>query len=280
MKSPEQFISSLTVDVEEYYHASNLDQILGPRQWHKLESRVERSTHELLDIFDEFGAKGTFFALGSMARRHPGLINEIVKRGHELASHGYGHRIVSTQSPKSFYRDVRKAKLLLEDQTGQAVLGYRAPNFSIVDGVLWAYDELTRAGYKYDSSLHPVRHPRYGNIHRSAELESRKTAAGELIVMPLSVLEIGGVRIGISGGGWWRQFPKTFIWWGLARTFAERHALNCYLHPWEMDPGQPRYNALPLVSRLRHYRRLGDFAGLVRSYLNDFGSQPLQMRLC
>ncbi len=267
--------ASLTVDVEEYYHASNLDEILGPRNWHKLESRVEYSTKQLLDIFDAYQAKGTFFTLGSTARRHPDLIREIVKRGHELASHGYGHRIVYTQSRKNFYRDVRKSKLVLEQITGTEINGYRAPNFSIVDDVRWAYDELARAGYIYDSSLYPVRHPRYGNIQRSILPETVTTPNGNLLILPLAVYSLGDkVRLGIAGGGWWRLLPK-FLITACLRNVSRHRALNCYLHPWEIDSEQPRYEELSALSKFRHYTGLKEFPDTIRGFLSEFGSSRL-----
>ena len=263
------------MDVEEYYHASNLDEILGPRNWHKLPSRVESSTMQLLDIFDAHSAKGTFFTLGSTARRHPDLVKEIVKRGHELASHGYGHRIVYTQSRKNFFRDIRKSKLVLESITGVEVKGYRAPNFSIVEDVLWAYEELTRAGYSYDSSLYPVRHPRYGNSSRSIESEVINTAHGNLLILPLAVCSIGSqFRLGIAGGGWWRLLPKTLIRLAL-RNVSHQRPLNCYLHPWEIDSEQPRYEELSWLSKIRHYTGLKEFPNTISDFLNEFGSATL-----
>jgi polysaccharide deacetylase family protein (PEP-CTERM system associated) len=268
--------SSLTVDVEEYYHATNLDELLGPASWHKLPSRVEESTRLVLDIFDEFQAKGTFFTLGSVALRHPDLIKEIVRRGHELASHGYGHRLVYTQTPKSFYRDVRKAKLLLEDISGREVKGYRAPNFSIIDGVRWAYDKLVEAGYTYDSSLYPVRHPRYGNFHRSIHSERISAAGGELLIIPLTVFAYRSkLRVGIAGGGWWRLLPETPIRHCL-RSVSKARPLNCYLHPWELDANQPHYEELSRVSKFRHYTGLKEFPDRIRRYLKEFGSAPLE----
>lgn len=270
-------LSSLTVDVEEYFHAANLEICFPPRQWHALPSRVERSTLEVLDIFDEFGAKGTFFTLGTTARRHQALVREIVDRGHELASHGYGHRIVWTQTPRSFYRDVRKAKLLLEEISGSACLGYRAPNFSIIDRSLWAYDELAKAGYRYDSSLYPVPHPRYGNAHREIIAHNQETKYGSLTVLPLSVFQVPVLgRIGVAGGGWWRLLPAAFIQLGLRRA---QKPLNCYLHPWELDPGQPRGEGISLLSRFRHYTGVSTFPETIRNYLRMYGSAPLRERL-
>jgi polysaccharide deacetylase family protein (PEP-CTERM system associated) len=273
------YVSSLTVDVEEYFHAANLEVCFGPERWHTLPSRVERSTLKLLEIFDEHQARGTFFVLGYVARRHQELVREIARRGHEIASHGYGHRIVWTQTPKSFYRDVRKAKLLLEDITSEPVLGYRAPNFSIVDRSLWAYDELKRAGYSYDSSLYPVPHPRYGNAHRSLKRETRHTTFGELEVLPLSVFELDLLgfksRLGVAGGGWWRLLPKALVARGI-RQASSRGMLNCYLHPWEIDPEQPHCAKLSMISSFRHYTGLAGFHEILSAYLKEFGSSPLR----
>jgi polysaccharide deacetylase family protein (PEP-CTERM system associated) len=278
--NPSNHKASLTVDVEEYYHASNLDQVLGPKNWHKLPSRVENSTRLLLDIFDTYQAKGTFFTLGCTAKRHPQLVKEIVARGHELASHGYGHRIVYDYSRKYFYRDVRKSKLVLEDISGLEIKGYRAPNFSIIEDVRWAYEELARAGYSYDSSLYPVRHPRYGNIHRSLFPENIKTSSGEILVIPLSVYSLfDKYRLGIAGGGWWRLLPKILIN-SCLRSVVKDRPLNCYLHPWELDPGQPRYEELSRLSKFRHYTGLEEFPDTISKFLEEFGSVPLKEVYC
>ena len=263
-------LNAITVDVEEYFHATNLEPYFGPAKWHSLPSRVDESTRRLLDLFARNGVKGTFFILGYVARRHPKLVQDIAREGHEIASHGYGHRLVYNQTPRAFFRDVRKTKYLLEDLTGAAVLGYRAPNFSIRDKNLWAYDELIRAGYRYDSSLYPVRHERYGNLNRSYLPERLQRHSGELAEFPLAVspLRLLGkeYRLPVAGGAWWRLFPSLYILWALRRM---RHPRNCYLHPWEIDAGQPRV-ALPFLTRIRHYTGVGTFENKIERFLRAF----------
>ena len=251
-------MNSITVDVEEYFHAANLEPVAGPARWHALESRVEHSTDRLLSLYSELGLRSTFFVLGTTARRHPELVKRIAAAGHEVASHGYGHRLVRSQSERAFYRDVRKSKLLLEDLTGESVLGYRAPNFSIREDTRWAYDALVRAGYLYDSSLHPIAHPRYGNTHRSIHPERIETNSGPLFELPLSVFQytFSGsreVRLPCSGGAYWRLFPTALIVALLRNTLARSDNLVCYIHPWEIDSGQPVFRQLSALTRIRHY---------------------------
>lgn len=265
----------MTIDLEEYFHATNLDPVAGPARWHSLPSRVEFSTHKTLELLARNATRATFFVLGYSARRHRALILEIAQQGHEIASHGYGHRLSYDLTPKAFFRDVRKTKFFLEDLIGQEVLGYRAPNFSITDRNLWAYDELIRAGYRYDSSVYPVRHPRYGNLQRSVFPEVIRRAEGEIVEFPLAtaVLRLIGseIRLPVAGGAWWRLFPMGYLTWALRRIEkVPGQPLNCYFHPWEIDPGQPRFDALPRLSKLRHYSRVDTFDRRLEAFMKTF----------
>lgn len=251
-------LNTISVDVEEYFHATNLEPWIGPAKWHTLPSRVEYSVRRLLEIFREAQTKGTFFVLGSVARRWPSVIREISAAGHEIASHGYAHRLAYEQTPKKFFRDVYRTKHLLEELCGSQLLGYRAPNFSIRDANAWAYDELLRAGYQYDSSLYPVRHQRYGNRDKARTPFFVQRQDGSLLIVPLATTEFHcgslAARIPIAGGAYWRLLPKSFISWALKRTNEkEGIACHCYLHPWEIDPAQPRFRELPYLIQLRHY---------------------------
>lgn len=273
-------LNALTVDVEEYFHATNLEAVAGPAKWHAMPSRLDYALGRTLDLFARFRAHGTFFVLGQLARRQPDQIRRIAAAGHEIASHGYAHRLVYDLNPRSFYHDVRRTKLLLEDITGREVTGFRAPNFSIRNGTLWAYDELIRAGYRYDSSLYPVRHPRYENTARSTTPEFVVRANGRILVLPLAVCTIHTGqrewRLPIAGGAWWRLFPSLYLRWALQRrSRTSPHSIICYFHPWEIDADQPRVGPLPLLTRIRHYTGLRTLDRKLGRFLAAYGSVPL-----
>lgn len=268
-------VNAISVDVEEYFHASNLDPFIGPARWHKLASRVEASTQVFLEIFSRHKVSGTFFILGYVARRHPGLVKEIAALGHEIASHGYSHRLAFNQTPKAFYRDVRRTKLLLEDLTGKSVLGYRAPSFSIKDHNQWAYDELIRAGYVYDSSIYPVWHPRYANQHKPRTPHIITRPEGQLFELPLAVSLLKtpffSLRVPVAGGAYWRLLPLSFLHWGLERiNLHEAQSFVSYTHPWEVDTGQPIVEELSFLSKIRHYGGTKNLPRRLEFFLNKF----------
>jgi polysaccharide deacetylase family protein (PEP-CTERM system associated) len=251
-------LSTLSVDVEDYFHAANIEKVAGPAKWHQLEKRVDYSTRKLLDVFDSAKTKGTFFVLGYVARRFPTLVKEISSRGHEIASHGYGHRIVYTQTERAFRRDLLKSKQLLEEITGIPVIGYRAPNFSITERTPWAYPALVELGFKYDSSVYPIWHPRYANRSKQRQPYFEQTSSGSIAVFPLAVAAVRlmgkELRVPVAGGAYWRLFPRPLITWGLDRIGqSDLLGKHCYLHPWEIDAGQPKFAELPLLTRIRHY---------------------------
>lgn len=274
-------INALSVDVEEYFHATNLEPFAPPRRWHTLPSRVENSTRRVLDLFAKCNTKGTFFILGYVARRHPSLVKEIAGAGHEIASHGYGHRLAFSQTPKAYYRDVHRTKRLLEDISGTEVLGYRAPSFSITHANPWAYDQLLRAGYRYDSSIYPTWHPRYANLNRSPEPERIVRTGGQLKELPLAVAclpLVGGhhVRIPVAGGAYWRLFPRPLVAWGLGRiNEREGRSFTCYLHPWELDNDQPRFPKMGYLTRVRHYGGVAAFDKRVEWFCRKFKFAPI-----
>jgi len=266
---------ALTIDLEEYFHAANLAKVCPYRSWSKLPSRLEFSTNLILDLFDNYNQKGTFFVLGYCARKLPSLVKEIQNRGHEVASHGFSHKIAYLQSRKQFFRDIDRSKKLLEDITGTEILGYRAPNFSIRDENLWAYDELTKAGYRYDSSLYPVVHDRYRNPHRSMLPELRSTAHGAILILPLAVslMKIGPLpefRFPVAGGAYWRFFPKYLMRKGLESTHNFRRPVICYMHPWELDEGQPHFANLSLERKIRHYFGIKNFYKTTSYFMDHF----------
>jgi len=263
--------NALTVDVEDYFHVSALAASIHRDTWTSRESRVVGNTHRLLDLFGECKVRGTFFVLGWVAERHPQLVKDIAKAGHEVACHGFSHRLVYEQSPAEFREETLRSKKLLEDATGRSVLGYRAASYSIVRRSLWALDILAEAGFAYDSSIFPVRHDRYGipdaerNPHRMA------TPGGNSIVeWPLAAARILGFRLPVAGGGYFRLLPYAVSRWGLASiNRRDRQPFIFYLHPWEIDPDQPRVRA-GWLSRFRHYTNLDKCEERLRRLLAEF----------
>ena len=263
--------NALTVDVEDYFHVAALAPSIHRDSWISRESRVVGNTQKLLAIFEEFDVRGTFFVLGWVAERYPQLVRDIAARGHEIACHGYSHRLVYEQSPQEFYQETHRAKNLLQEITGSAVLGYRAASYSIVRESLWALDILVELGFVYDSSIFPVRHDRYG-IHDAERAPHRMaTPTGKYIVeWPLATARILGFRLPVAGGGYFRLFPYGLSRWGLASiNRRELRPFVFYLHPWEIDPAQPRVSA-SWLSRFRHYTNLGKCEERLRRLLAEF----------
>ncbi|HXH26022.1 MAG TPA: XrtA system polysaccharide deacetylase [Vicinamibacterales bacterium] len=263
-------VNAMSIDVEEYFHVSVFDGIVPRSAWPSMESRVSASTTRLLDLFDEYEARGTFFVLGWVGERHPELVREIARRGHEVASHGYAHRLVYDQTRAAFRDDVRRAKAILEDACARRVVGYRAPSYSITPRSLWAIDVLIEEGYEYDASIYPIRHDRYGipvSDRRPYRIARR---AGSLIEVPGSTARIGPLNLPIGGGGYFRILPYWWTRWGIDRVNrVERRPAVFYLHPWEIDPNQPRLEAGRL-GRFRHYRNLHCTEARLRRLLADF----------
>lgn len=268
----------MTVDVEEHFHASVFDEVVTRADWDRLESRVCGNTGRLLDALDRGGVKASFFVLGCVADRHPDLVREISSRGHEVASHGFGHELIYKQSPDAFREDVRRSKGVLEDLAGLEVQGFRAPSYSITARSLWALDILVEEGYRYDSSVFPIHHDRYGIPGAPREVYRIDLPAGTLIEAPPATVTIGGVNLPVSGGGYFRLLPYAWTRWGLSRVNAEGRPAVFYLHPWEIDPEQPRLG-LKGISRVRHYRNLHLTASRLGRLLRDFTFVPLRALL-
>jgi polysaccharide deacetylase family protein (PEP-CTERM system associated) len=266
----EPVINAMSIDVEDYFHVSVFDGLVPRSQWDRMESRVEANTMRLLDIFEEFGVRSTFFVLGWVGRRFPKLVRALAQRGHEVASHGYAHRLVYDQTPAAFRHDVRRAKDVLEQAAGRPVAGYRAPSYSITPRSLWALDILAEEGYTYDSSIFPIRHDRYG-IPVSARRPYRiDRGSRSIIEIPGSTTAVGPLNLPIAGGGYFRLLPYRWTRWGISRVNrTERRPVVFYLHPWEIDPDQPRLHAGRL-SRIRHYRNLEKTESRLRQLLTDF----------
>ena len=263
-------INALSVDVEDYYQVGAFARRIARGDWDGYPSRVEANTKALLDLFDAARVRATFFVLGWIAERHPDLVSAIAARGHEVASHGYSHTDVSSQSPAAFRADVRRTRELLEDISGTAVRGYRAANFSIGRDNDWAFAVLEEEGYAYSSSVYPMWHDQNGSQLRRRGPFTPERAA-ELLEIPLTSVPLLGIDLPCSGGGYFRLLPYGVSRWALRRVnHLERRPFIFYVHPWEIDPEQPRITGLPLKSRLRHYVNLARVEGRLRRLLEEF----------
>jgi polysaccharide deacetylase family protein (PEP-CTERM system associated) len=260
--------NAMTIDVEDYFQVEAFAATVDRKDWDRLPPRVERNTHRLLDMLAEAEAQATFFTLGCIARRHPALAQRIVAEGHELASHGTDHTRVDRQSPATFRADVRESKRLLEDAGGASVLGYRAPTFSIGRSTAWAHAILAEEGYRYSSSVYPVRHDLYGSPDAP---HCAFAPHPGMIEVPLTTVRVLGAEVPASGGGYFRLFPYPLSRWLLRRASrGDTGPAIFYLHPWEIDPEQPRQRQAPLRSRLRHYLNLNRTEARLRLLLRNF----------
>jgi polysaccharide deacetylase family protein (PEP-CTERM system associated) len=260
--------NAMTIDVEDYFHVEAFASTIDRNEWDHLPQRVERNTERILDVLAESEAQATFFVLGWIARRHPALVRRIVADGHELASHGSDHMRVDRQSPEAFRADVRQSKHILEDAGGVLVRGYRAPTFSISRNSSWAHAVLLEEGYRYSSSVYPRRHDLYGSP--GAPRTPFAPIPG-FVEVPLTTVGIFHIDVPASGGGYFRLFPYRLTRWLLDQAYRSNRAPAVfYLHPWEVDPDQPRQRQAPLLSRLRHYLNLGLTEYRLRRLLDDF----------
>jgi polysaccharide deacetylase family protein (PEP-CTERM system associated) len=265
---PGAIVNAMSIDVEDYFHVSAFAAALDRANWSKFESRVERNTHRLLDIFDEHNTRCTFFVLGWVAERAPQLIRELQSRGHEVACHGLTHELVYKQTPQVFRDETLRSKSMLEDLTGAPVIGYRAASYSITRASFWALDILEELGFVYDSSIFPIHHDFYGVP--DAPREPHKVGAGSrLLEVPLTTVRFAGQRLPCAGGGYFRLLPYSLFRWSLNRVNREGMPAVFYMHPWEIDPGQPRIKA-SLKSRFRHYTNLARTEGRFRRLLTEF----------
>jgi polysaccharide deacetylase family protein (PEP-CTERM system associated) len=265
----------ISFDIEEHFQVAAFDSTARRRHWATQESRVERNTQVILDVLEERGIKATMFVLGWVAERNHTLVKRIVDAGHELASHGYSHELIMGQSPQVFREDVSRAKKLLEDIGGKPVRGYRAPTFSITRETEWALPILVEEGYHYDSSIVPIIHDYYGIPGADPTIHTLKTDSGPIIEVPPSTCKLAGFTISIAGGGYFRLLPYSLLKKLLRRVEAKGQPLIMYLHPWELDPGQPRMRG-PFLSQFRHYHNLDKVHGRLTQLLQDFSFGPLQ----
>jgi polysaccharide deacetylase family protein (PEP-CTERM system associated) len=263
-------VNAMTVDVEDYFQVQALEDAVERKNWEDLPRRVDRNTNIVLDLFADAGVKGTFFTLGWVAERHPDLIRRIVSEGHELASHGMAHVRASEQDRETFKADVGRAKAVLEDIGGVPVTGYRAASFSIGERNLWALDVLAEEGYRYSSSIYPIRHDIYG-MPDAPRFAFMPINGSNFVEAPVTTVEVLGRKVPCGGGGYFRLLPYDISRWAMRRV-NEKDGASCifYFHPWEIDPDQPRQSGLSLKSRFRHYTNLSRMAAKLRRVLSDF----------
>lgn len=260
--------NALTIDVEDYFQVSAFAPYIARSHWDRCECRIEHNVHKILQLLDDRHIKATFFTLGWIAERYPQLVIKIVEQGHELASHGYGHNRVSDLSPGEFYEDIGHAKRLLEDISGHQVIGYRAPSFSICATNLWAFDSLLSAGYRYSSSVYPIRHDHYGMANAP---RFSFDAGGGFIEFPLSTIRLFRQNIPSSGGGYFRLFPYAFSRWMLKKFNSENKTPGIfYFHPWEIDVDQPRIKGIDKKTRFRHYINISKMEDRLERLFTDF----------
>ncbi|UEM02737.1 DUF3473 domain-containing protein [Skermanella rosea] len=263
-------VNAMSVDVEDYYQVSAFAGTVDRARWDGFPSRVGDNTRRILDLFAGAGVRATFFTLGCVARRDPSLVRAIADAGHEVASHGWEHWRVGEQTPAEFRADVSRTRKLLEDQSGQAVTGYRAASFSIDRGTWWAFDELAEAGYRYSSSIHPIRHDHYG-VPDAPRFPFAPAAGRDLAEIPVGTVDLRGRRLSCAGGGFFRLLPYRWSSHAIGRVNrTEGQPVTFYFHPWEIDPGQPRIGPAPLRSRLRHYTNLSVMEAKLKRLLSDF----------
>jgi polysaccharide deacetylase family protein (PEP-CTERM system associated) len=264
-------INAMTVDVEDYFHVAALADVIHPSKWDDMEYRAEASTARLLELFADSGINATFFVLGWVARRSPGLVRKIRAAGHEIASHGMSHQLVFNQTREEFSRETSESKKLLEDITGEPVRGYRASTYSIVRRSLWALDVLCEQGFAYDSSIFPIRHDVYG-IPGAPRGPCRivTDSGNQIMEFPMSTARVGRFDLPVSGGGYFRLLPYWLTTWGLRRiNRTESRPFVFYLHPWEVDPEQPVVRT-GLKSRVRHYTNLSRTLPRLKALLSEF----------
>jgi len=263
-------INGLSVDVEDWFQVGAFENVIERGDWDSIATRVEDNVARILDLFDEAGVKGTFFTLGWVAERHKRLIRRIAEAGHEIASHGYDHARVFTFDQKQFGADIRKAREILEDCSGQKVTGYRAPSFSIDARTPWAFEELAEQGYVYSSSVAPVVHDHYG-WPEAPRFAFKPIEGSDLIEIPVTTALFGNRRLAAGGGGFFRVLPYAFSRWAIRQVNQqEGKPAVFYFHPWEVDPDQPRVENAPLRSKFRHYTNLDKMADKLGLLVREF----------
>ena len=273
---PPTIVNAMTVDVEDYFQVSAFEKHIARSEWDDLPHRVPDNTNRILDLFDQYQVKATFFTLGWIAERYPALIRRIVDEGHELASHGYQHIRVTEQTPEQFRADIRKNKQILENISGAEVIGYRAASYSIGANNLWALQILEDEGHRYSSSIYPVKHDLYG-MPDAPRFVFQPENVRSLLEVPITTLKVLNKNMPCGGGGFFRLYPYQFSKWAYQYiNSVEKQSGIFYFHPWEIDPDQPRQQNLPLKSRFRHYLNLSRVEARLNRLLSDFAWDTMQ----
>ncbi|MCX4024989.1 DUF3473 domain-containing protein [Endozoicomonas sp. SM1973] len=270
----QSIVNAMSVDVEDYFQVSAFEKTIQRVDWDNLPKRVELNTQRILELFAQHQVKATFFTLGWVAERFPQLIRTIIAEGHELASHGYGHLRATSQTPEEFREDIRKAKQLLEDIGGKAVVGYRAPSYSISKDNLWVHDELLESGHQYSSSIYPINHDLYG-IPDAPRFKYQ--CDNGLWEIPITTVKVNRKNLPFGGGGYFRLYPYWLSRWGIKQlNKKEGQSAVFYFHPWEIDVNQPRQSNISFKSRFRHYLCLNRMEFRLTSLLKDFKWDTVQ----
>lgn len=265
----------LSIDLEDYFHVEAFSTKVSRGEWERFPSRVRRNTERILELLRAYEQKATFFVLGVVAERDPGLIREIAQAGHEIGCHSYAHHRIFNLTPACFRDDLRRAKAIIENATGSPVSGYRAPTFSIREDSLWALEILAEQGFEYDSSIFPVRHDLYGMPDAPRFVYRHDLRNGkQLVEVPPSTVRLFGRNLGVGGGGYLRQLPMSYTRWGIKQIHRESQPVNVYFHPWEIDPAQPRIKA-GWRSVLRHYRGLHKTEGWLCELFRNHRFEPI-----
>lgn len=265
-------INALTIDVEDWYHICGLTTHIPSSKWHEYESRVVEDTRKILNILTENNVVATFFVLGYIAQRYPKLIKEIDANGHEIATHGFWHNLIYQQDKETFREDLRKSINILQDITGKKIFGHRAASFSITQDSLWALEVLSDEGLRYDCSIFPINHPRYGIV--GAPRFPYQIKPG-LIEFPPSTIRVLGKNFPIAGGIYFRVLPYAFIRGAIKRINKQGNPVQIYLHPWEIDPTQPRLD-IPFDRRIAHYTNIRCVVDKLKALLRDFEFGPVK----
>ncbi len=268
--------NAFTVDVEDYFQVTAFEKKITPEQWNDWPLRAVANTETLLDLLAARGVKGTFFMLGWIAERAPDLVRRIAAEGHEIAAHGYDHRLVYRLSEDEFRSDVRRTRTLLQELSGREVSGYRAPSWSITDRTPWALRVLVEEGFRYDSSVFPIRHDLHGSPDAPREIHRRETEAGPILEFPPAVVRVSGKNIPVGGGGFLRLYPYWLTRRMLRSIKTQTGPFVVYVHPWEIDPDQPRIKGASLKSRFRHYVNLRTTRWKIERLLTDFDFAPMK----
>ena len=264
-----KFINAMSVDVEDYFQVSAFEPYIKKSLWDSLEHRVEQNTRKILDVFAEHSTKATFFTLGWVAERYPSIVKQIVNEGHELACHGYEHIRITEQTPEQFRLDINRSKKILEDLSGKEVIGYRAASYSINSKNLWAHDVLLEEGFKYSSSVYPVKHDLYG-IPDAPRFCYKPIKNSDFLEIPITTVRIGNKNVPCGGGGFFRFYPYFVSKWAYNKINKDKQSAIFYCHPWEIDPEQPRQRDLNLKTRFRHYLNLNKMERRIGNLLTDF----------